>query len=109
MDRRKPTVQMLGRYQPWHDGHRELFKRAHAKTSQVAILVRDTGKELKSKIMFNHVPVTLPQLETKTIDGKRFYITPEGLFPLLQLFFLLVIRGGWWSGEKKLAMMLQIM
>ena len=44
MDRRKPTVQMLGRYQPWHEGHRELFKRAHAKTGQVAIMVRDTGE-----------------------------------------------------------------
>ena len=37
------TVQLLGRYQPWHPGHTELFKRAHAKTGQVAIMVRDTG------------------------------------------------------------------
>ena len=27
---------------------------------------------------FNHVAVNLPKLETKTIDYKRFYITPEG-------------------------------
>ena len=26
---------------------------------------------------FNHVPVKLPELETKTIDRKRFYVTPE--------------------------------
>jgi cytidyltransferase-like protein len=45
MDRRKPTVQMLGRFQPWHKGHRELFKRAHSKTGQVVIMVRDTGEE----------------------------------------------------------------
>ena len=44
MDRRKPTTQMLGRFQPWHGGHTELFKRAHAKTGQVAIMVRDTGE-----------------------------------------------------------------
>ena len=44
MDRYKPTVQMLGRFQPWHKGHRELFKRAHAKTGQVAIMVRLTGE-----------------------------------------------------------------
>ena len=44
MDPRKPTVQMLGRYQPWHEGHRELFKKAHAKTGQVIIMVRDTGE-----------------------------------------------------------------
>jgi len=38
---KKPTVQMLGRWQPWHDGHTELFKKALAKTGQVAIMVRD--------------------------------------------------------------------
>ena len=32
---------MLGRWQPWHDGHQELFKRCIAKTGQVAIQVRD--------------------------------------------------------------------
>ncbi|MAG25149.1 hypothetical protein CMI47_06175 [Candidatus Pacearchaeota archaeon] len=27
--------------------------------------------------MFNHHTLNLPELQTKTIDGKRFYITPE--------------------------------
>jgi len=40
-DWKKPTVQMLGRWQPWHKGHSELFKRIHAMTGQVAIMVRD--------------------------------------------------------------------
>jgi len=40
-DPKKPTVQLLGRWQPWHDGHTELFKRAHAKTGQVCIMIRD--------------------------------------------------------------------
>ena len=40
-DWRKPTAQMLGRWQPWHDGHTELFKRALAETGQVVIMVRD--------------------------------------------------------------------
>jgi DNA polymerase III delta prime subunit len=40
-DWRKPTVQMLGRWQPWHSGHRALFERAIAKTSQVVIQIRD--------------------------------------------------------------------
>ena len=44
MDTRRPTVQMLGRFQPWHQGHSELFKRAHAKTGQVVIMIRDTGE-----------------------------------------------------------------
>lgn len=40
-DWRKPTVQMLGRWQPWHAGHRALFDRAIAKTGQVCIMIRD--------------------------------------------------------------------
>ena len=40
-DWKKPTVQMLGRWQPWHQGHQELFKRCVAKTGQVIIQVRD--------------------------------------------------------------------
>ena len=44
-DWKKPTVQMLGRWQPWHEGHQELFKRCFKKTGQVIIQVRDTHKE----------------------------------------------------------------
>jgi predicted ABC-type ATPase len=40
-DNQKPTVQMLGRWQPWHAGHRALFERAIVKTGQVVIMVRD--------------------------------------------------------------------
>ena len=47
-ERRRPTfnwqeetVQMLGRWQPWHSGHRALFERAIAKTGQVVIQIRD--------------------------------------------------------------------
>ena len=32
---------MLGRWQPWHDGHTALFKKALEKTGQVCIMVRD--------------------------------------------------------------------
>jgi adenylylsulfate kinase len=40
-DWQRETVQMLGRWQPWHDGHRALFDRAIAKTGQVCIMIRD--------------------------------------------------------------------
>ena len=40
-DWKKPTVQMLGRWQPWHAGHQALCKRCVAKTGQVIIQVRD--------------------------------------------------------------------
>ena len=38
---KKPTVQMLVIWQPWHYGHQALFKRCIAKTGQVIIQVRD--------------------------------------------------------------------
>jgi adenylylsulfate kinase len=40
-DWQKETVQMLGRWQPWHAGHRALFERAITKTGQVIIQIRD--------------------------------------------------------------------
>lgn len=47
-NRRRPTFDwkkesslLLGRYQPWHAGHRALFERAISKTGQVIIQVRD--------------------------------------------------------------------
>jgi hypothetical protein len=40
-----PTVQMLGRWQPWHDGHTELFKRCHGMTGQVAIMIRQVPEK----------------------------------------------------------------
>lgn len=40
-DPRKETVQMLGRWQPWHAGHRALFDRLIQKTGQVCIMIRD--------------------------------------------------------------------
>ena len=40
-DSKKPTVLLLGRWQPWHEGHLALFERALAKTGQVVIQVRD--------------------------------------------------------------------
>ena len=34
---------MLGRWQPWHDGHTALFKKALKETGQVCIMIRDVG------------------------------------------------------------------
>lgn len=38
---KKPTAQMLGRWQPWHKGHTELFKKSLAEIGQVCIMIRD--------------------------------------------------------------------
>ena len=44
-DWEKPSVQMLGRWQPWHKGHMELFKKAHAITGQVVIMCRTVPRD----------------------------------------------------------------
>ena len=49
-DWKKPTVQMLGRWQPWHKGHQELFKRCIKKTGQVVIQVRDVEGYLEALV-----------------------------------------------------------
>ena len=40
-DWQRETVQMLGRWQPFHAGHRALFERLIARTGQVVIQIRD--------------------------------------------------------------------
>lgn len=43
-DWRRPTTLMLGRYQPWHEGHHALYQEAGKRTDQVVLGVRDTYK-----------------------------------------------------------------
>jgi adenylylsulfate kinase len=40
-DWQRETVQQLGRWQPWHAGHRALFERLIQRTGQVVIQIRD--------------------------------------------------------------------
>ena len=51
----KSTVQLLGRWQPWHDGHTELFVKALEKTGQVCIMVRDMPKSDTDPLNFFEV------------------------------------------------------
>lgn len=54
-DSRNKTTQMLGRFQPWHRGHTELFKKALEKTGQVAIMVRDCHDVRSNPFTFDEV------------------------------------------------------
>lgn len=52
-DWRKPTALFLGRYQPFHDGHRALVLEGVARTGQACIAVRDTeGTDEKNPFGF---------------------------------------------------------
>jgi len=78
-DWRKETVQMLGRWQPWHAGHRALFDRAIAKTGQVVIQVRDCQgwqgsnpfaiDQVKNNIRRNLDPVYQGQYEIQVVPN----------------------------------------
>ena len=52
---RAPTVQMLGRFQPWHYGHRKLFEKCILKTGQVNIMVKNVHKIGDNPYNFNQV------------------------------------------------------
>ena len=67
----QPTVQMMGRYQPWHGGHRELFKQAMKRTGQVAIFVRNMPVNNDNPLKFEEVAEMITEDLTKhnfTID-----------------------------------------
>jgi hypothetical protein len=55
-DWKAPTTLMLGRYQPWHEGHHALYNEALKRTSQVVLGVRNTGgTSEKDPLSFNEV------------------------------------------------------
>ena len=55
-DWRKPTTLMLGRYQPWHEGHHALYAEAGKRTDQVMLGIRDTqGTSPKDPLTFDEV------------------------------------------------------
>lgn len=56
IDWKKPTTLMLGRYQPWHEGHEALKDEAHKRTDQVLVGVRDThGTSEKDPLTYDEV------------------------------------------------------
>ena len=73
-DWKKPTVEMLGRWQPWHDGHTELFKRALAKTGQVCIMYRDVSGADAGVDGQSDNPFQFEEVKKNIIKG----LTPHG-------------------------------
>jgi len=72
-DWKKPTVEMLGRWQPWHDGHTELFKRALQKTGQVCIMYRDVGGVHAGVEGQDDNPFEFEEVKANIIEGLSKY------------------------------------
>lgn len=55
-DWKAPTTLMLGRYQPWHEGHQKLKEKADERTGQTVIAVRHTqGTSEKDPLSYQEV------------------------------------------------------
>jgi phosphopantetheine adenylyltransferase len=70
IDYKKPTAQMLGRWQPFHKGHFELFKKILEKTGQVCIMVRDQEITESNPYTFEQIK---ENIEKALIDFKGKY------------------------------------
>ena len=56
-----PTTLMLGRYQPWHEGHAALKDEAHKRTNQVLVGIRNTyDTSEKDPFTFDQVNSFIP-------------------------------------------------
>ena len=60
---------MLGRYQPWHDGHKALFERAIEKHGQVHLMIRDMETDNSNPYTANQVKENLER-QLVTYAGK---------------------------------------
>ena len=69
IDYKKPTAQMLGRWQPFHKGHFELFKKILEKTGQVCIMVRDQETTESNPFNFEEIKKRIEEV-LKDYEGK---------------------------------------
>ena len=73
---RKKTSIFIGRFQPFHQGHEYLFKKALKKNSQVAILVMDSYKINKKN------PFKFSEVKKKIYSRLKGY---RGLFIIIRI------------------------
>ena len=77
-DDKKPTAQMLGRWQPFHDGHYALFEEILKKTGQVCIMVRDVKGVDDNPFDFQFVKSKiLERLEPKYKNRFKIILVPN--------------------------------
>lgn len=75
-DAKKPTALLVGRYQPFHDGHRALILEALRRVGQVCVAVRDTHGTNGSN------PWSFAEVRARIEHALRQY---EGRFEIIQV------------------------
>lgn len=74
-DPKKPTALFIGRYQPFHDGHKALILEGLRRVGQVCIAVRDTGgMDEKNPFGFEYVRARIEHA-LREYEG-RFVVVP---------------------------------
>ena len=68
-DNKKPTAQMLGRWQPFHKGHFTLFREILKKTGQVCIMFRDVSGVDAGVEGQGDNPFKFEEVKKRIIDG----------------------------------------
>ena len=77
-DNKKPTAQMLGRWQPFHDGHYALFEEVLKKTGQVYIMVRDVQNVGDNPFDFEYVKSKISEkLKLKYKNRYKIVLVPN--------------------------------
>jgi len=76
-DNKSPTTQMLGRWQPWHDGHQALFDRAIAKHGQVYLMIRDMPKDDSNPFDQDAVVANLKDKLTNFVGKVKIGVVPN--------------------------------
>ena len=73
-DSTKPTGMLLGRYQPWHQGHQALFEKVLAKHGQVAVMIRDMPIDEKNPFSPYEVSTNIQKKLIETGHAGKFTI-----------------------------------
>ena len=74
---KKPTVQMLGRFQPWHHGHQKLFEKILKKTGQVYIMVKNVHSIGDNPFTFKKVKKNIDLALKKFENRYKIILVPN--------------------------------
>ena len=77
IDYDKPTAMMLGRWQPWHKGHQELFKKALEKTGQVIIMIREMPISENNPFNIEEVKKNINEALVDYVDQYEIMVVPN--------------------------------